>query len=101
MIFKILPDVSVRWRDVWVGSAVTSVLFTLGKFLVGLYIGANAATSAYGAAGSFVVVLMWVYYSALLFYYGAEFTKAYADLYERSRFERDCYVAAAGVSNRR
>jgi membrane protein len=81
MIFKILPDTSVRWNDVWIGATATSILFTLGKFLMGLYIGKSAITSAYGAAGSFVVVLMWVYYSAVLLYYGAEFTKAYADAY--------------------
>lgn len=78
IIYKILPDTSVHWRDVWMGSAVASVLFTLGKFFVGLYIGRSALASTYGAAGSFVVVLVWVYYSALLLYYGAEFTKVYA-----------------------
>jgi len=79
MIYKILPETAIHWRDVWIGAAATSLLFVLGKFLVGLYIGKSAITSAYGAAGSFAVVLIWVYYSSLLLYYGAEFTKAYAD----------------------
>jgi len=79
MIYKILPDTFIRWNDVWIGAAVASLLFTLGKFLVGLYIGKSAITLDYGTAASFVVVLIWVYYSTLLLYYGAEFTKVYAD----------------------
>jgi membrane protein len=67
------------------GAAVTAVLFTTGKFLMGLYLGKGALTSTYGAAGSFAAVLMWVYYSALVLYFGAEFTKAYADRYGSRR----------------
>src|SRR5439155_18882675 len=63
MMYKVLPDVKIAWSDVWVGAAVTAVLFTLGKFLIGLYLGKTSAASAYGAAGSLVVVLLWVYYS--------------------------------------
>lgn len=81
MIFKTLPEVFVPWTDVWIGAAVTAALFTLGKFLMALYIGKGALTSTYGTAGSFVAVLLWVYYSALVLYFGAEFTKAYADRY--------------------
>jgi membrane protein len=78
MIFKVLPDVKIRWRDVWVGAAVTSALFTIGKFLLGWYLGRSTTVSAYGAAGSLVLVLLWVYYSAQIMFFGAEITKAYA-----------------------
>jgi membrane protein len=78
MIYKIMPRAKVGWEDVWVGAAVTSLLFTIGKFLIGLYIGKSGVTSGFGAAGSLVVVLVWVYYSAQIFLMGAEFTWAYA-----------------------
>jgi membrane protein len=78
MIFKILPDATVSWGDVWIGAIVTSLLFSLGKFLIGLYLGKSGVASAYGAAGSLVVILVWVYYSAQLVLYGAEFTAIYA-----------------------
>lgn len=78
LMFKALPDLPVRWRDVWVGAVVTSLLFTIGKFLLALYIGKSRIASPFGAAGSMVVVLVWVYYSAQIFYFGAEFTKIYA-----------------------
>ena len=78
MIYKILPRVRIRWRDVWVGAAATALLFTVGKFLIGLYIGRSSVTSAFGAAGSLAVVLLWVYYSAQVFLLGAEFTWVYA-----------------------
>ena len=77
LIFKLLPDVRVAWRDVWLGAAVTSLLFTGGKFLIGLYIGKSAVASAYGAAGSLVVIVVWVYYSAQILLFGAEFTKVW------------------------
>ena len=64
LIFKLLPDVRIAWRDVWLGAAVTSLLFTVGKFLIGLYLGKSAVASAYGAAGSLVIIVVWVYYSA-------------------------------------
>ena len=77
VIFKLLPDVKVAWRDVWLGAAVTSLLFTAGKFLIGLYLGKSAVASAYGAAGSLVIIVVWVYYSAQILLFGAEFTKVW------------------------
>ena len=77
-IYKWLPRVKIGWRDVWIGAAVTGVLFTAGKFLIGLYIGKSGIVSGFGAAGSLVVVLIWVYYSAQIFLLGAEFTWLYA-----------------------
>src|SRR5690606_8885349 len=78
MIYKFLPNVEIRWRDVWIGALVTSLLFSLGKFLIGLYLGKASVESSYGAAGALVVLLVWVYYSAQIFLLGAEFTKVYA-----------------------
>lgn len=78
MIYKIMPRVSIAWRDVWIGAAVTALLFVIGKFLIGLYIGKTGVASGFGAAGSLVIVLVWVYYSAQIFLLGAEFTWAYA-----------------------
>ena len=78
MIFKMLPDVSLTWRDVTVGAMLTSVLFTIGKFLIGFYLGHATISSTYGAAGSLVTLLVWVYYSAMIFFYGAEITQVYA-----------------------
>ncbi len=78
LIYKIIPRAKVAWADVWIGAAVTSLLFTIGKFLIGLYLGKSSLTSTFGAAGSLVVVLVWVYYSAQIFLMGAEFTWAYA-----------------------
>ena len=79
MIFKVLPDVKIPWRDVWIGAVVTSLLFTVGKFLLGWYLGRSSTVSAYGAAGSLVLVLLWVYYSAQILFFGAEITKVYAN----------------------
>jgi membrane protein len=78
MIYKILPSVHIAWRDVWVGAAVTSLLFWVGKYLIGLYLGRSAVASPFGAAGTLVVVILWVYYSAQIFFLGAEYTRAYA-----------------------
>jgi membrane protein len=78
MIFKLLPDARIEWRDVWLGAAVTALLFTLGKSLIGIYLGRAGITSVYGAAGSLVLVLLWVYYSAQLLFLGAEFTEVYS-----------------------
>jgi membrane protein len=78
MMFKWLPDASVEWRDVWIGAIVTAVLFEVGKFLIGLYIGKQGLESTFGAAASLVVLLIWVYYSAQIVLLGAEFTRAYA-----------------------
>ncbi len=84
MIYKFLPNVSIRWRDVWIGALVTSLLFSLGKFGIGLYLGKASVESSYGAAGALVVLLVWVYYSAQIFLLGAEFTKVFAQ-HEGSR----------------
>jgi membrane protein len=81
MIYKMMPRVGVRWYDVWLGALVTAVLFTAGKFLIGLYLGKTGVASGYGAAGSFIVVLVWVYYSAQIFLLGAEFTWVYAQTF--------------------
>lgn len=81
MIFKVLPDVKIAWRDVWMGALLTAVLFNLGKLLLGLYLGRSSVTSAYGAAGSLVVVLLWVYYSAQILFFGAKFTQIYSSRY--------------------
>ena len=78
LIFKYLPDVRLHWRNVLIGGAVTAVLFTFGKFLLGWYLGRASTTSVYGAAGSLVAMLLWVYYSAQILFFGAEFTRAYA-----------------------
>jgi len=74
LIFRYVPDTKVAWRDLWIGSVVTAFLFTVGKVLIGLYLGKASVGSAYGAAGSFIVVIVWVYYSAMIFLLGAEFT---------------------------
>ncbi|MCO6051894.1 YihY/virulence factor BrkB family protein [Mesorhizobium sp. RP14(2022)] len=77
-IYKVLPDRRLEWRDVRVGAAVTALLFMVGKSLIGFYIGSSAVGSSYGAAGALIVVLLWVYYSSLIFLFGAEFTRAYS-----------------------
>lgn len=77
LIYKVMPDVRLAWKDVWVGALVTAGLFTVGKTLIGLYLGASSMISAYGAAGSVVIILVWVYYSSQILLLGAEFTRAY------------------------
>jgi membrane protein len=79
MMFRWLPDVKIGWGDVWLGAAFTSLLFNLGKSLIGIYLGRSSVGSAYGASGSLVVLLIWVYYSAQIFFFGAELTRVYAD----------------------
>lgn len=78
MVYKYLPDAKITWRNVWIGAAVTAALFILGKYVIGLYFGQRALGSAFGAAGSFAVLLIWIYYSALICFFGAEFTQVYA-----------------------
>jgi membrane protein len=78
LIYKILPKVTLQWRDVWIGATITAFLFSIGKFLLGLYLGRSGVASAYGAAGSFVIILLWIYYSAQIVLFGAEFTQVYA-----------------------
>jgi membrane protein len=87
LIFKFVPAVTVPWRDVVVGSIGTAFLFTIGKFLLGLYLGKASITSTYGAAGSVVALIVWVYYSAQIFFFGAEFTRVYSDA--RTKRERE------------
>ena len=97
LIYKFLPRVEIAWRDVWIGAAVTAILFAVGKFLIGLYIGRSGVASGFGAAGSFVVLLVWVYYSTQIFLLGAEFTWVYA--HERgSRRGKERPGAAAPAS---
>ncbi|MEK6481630.1 YihY/virulence factor BrkB family protein [Catalinimonas sp. 4WD22] len=78
LVFKLLPDARIRWKDVWVGSIVTTILFVIGKNLIGIYLSTSSFSSTYGAAGSLVIILLWIYYSAVIFLIGAEFTKAYS-----------------------
>ena len=88
LILRYVPDVRLRWRDVWQGALATAVLFLIGKALLALYLGTTAVASAYGAAGSLIVVILWVYYSAMIFYFGAEFTRVRAGArdYDTGRF---------------
>jgi membrane protein len=79
LIFRFVPEARVRWRHVWLGALVTAMFFTIGKTLIGLYLGKSSIGSSYGAAGSVIVVIVWVYYSAQIFFFGAEFTHAYAE----------------------
>ena len=79
MVYKLMPSVPIRWRDVWVGALVTAFLFTLGKYLIGLYIGKAGVASGFGAAGSLIVIIVWVYYSTQIFLLGAEFTHVFAE----------------------
>ena len=81
LIFKYLPDAKIQWKSVWVGAFLTSFLFSISKFLLGLYFGAAEPGSTYGAAGSIILVLLWVSYSCLIFFYGAEFTKVFSIRY--------------------
>ena len=77
-IFRILPDAKIEWRDVWLGSVVTSFLFSVGKYVIGLYLGHTSLTSSFGSAGSLVLVILWVYYASLILLFGAEFTRVYS-----------------------
>jgi membrane protein len=98
LIYKIIPRVRIRWRDVWLGASVTAALFALGKVLIGLYLGRSAVSSAFGAAGSLVAMMVWVYYSAQVFLLGAEFTRLAAAAKERTQddFQRLGRAAAPG-----
>ncbi len=93
MIFKFLPDVHIKWRYVWVGSLVTSILFIIGKFLIGIYLGTSTLSSKYGAFGSLIILLIWIYYSAQILFLGAEFTQVYANKFgegikPKSKFDK-------------
>ena len=80
LVFKVLPDANVKWRDVWVGAFVTTILFSIGKFLIGFYLGNSSFSSAYGAAGSLVIILVWIYYSTIIVLFGAELTSVYTEV---------------------
>ena len=94
LIFKFLPDANVAWKDVWTGAFVTAVLFSIGKTLIGLYLGSSAVASSFGAAGSLVLLLLWIYYSAQILFFGAEFTQVYANKFG-SRIVPEGQVATA------
>jgi membrane protein len=81
VIYKFVPAVRIAWSDIWIGAATAALLFSLGKFLIGFYLGHSTVTSIYGAAGSLVTLLLWVYYSSLMFFFGAELTQVYATRY--------------------
>ena len=91
MIFKFLPDVKIQWRDVWIGAIMTAILFGIGKWVLGLYLGSGAAGSAYGAASSLITLLLWVYYSSQILLFGGEFTQVYAQRAGRA-FEPSDYA---------
>jgi membrane protein len=91
IIFRVLPDAIIKWKDVLTGAMTTAILFMLGKFAITFYLGKSDIGSTYGAAGSLVVLLLWIYYSAIILYFGAEFTKAYACNYG-SRIQPDQYA---------
>lgn len=91
LIFKILPDAETRWRDVWIGAAMTAILFAVGKWLLGLYLTSGTAASAYGAASSLITLLLWVYYSSQILLFGAEFTQVYANQFG-TRIKPDKYA---------
>jgi uncharacterized BrkB/YihY/UPF0761 family membrane protein len=80
MIYKVLPDTSLAWRDVVAGAIATAILFDIGKFLISLYLGSSSVASSFGAAGAFALLLLWIYYSSQIFLIGAEFTRAWADI---------------------
>jgi len=96
LMFKYLPDVKIAWKDVWLGGALTALLFVVGKFALGFYLGRSSVSSAYGAAGSLVIVLLWVYYSAQILFLGAEFTQVYADRFGKKLEPADNAMWAPG-----
>jgi membrane protein len=98
MIFKFLPDAKIAWRDVWTGAFVTAGLFTVGKFALGLYLATSSVGSSYGASGSLVVLLLWVYYSSLILFFGAELTKVYANRFGSCVTPADNAVAVQKAS---
>jgi membrane protein len=89
VIYRVLPDITIHLRDVWVGAAFTALLFTIGKMALGIYLGTASVGSAFGAAGSLVLLLVWIYYSAQIFLFGAEFTQVYANRYGPNRVSRE------------
>ena len=83
LVYKVLPDVEMSWKDVWVGAALTAVLFEVGRFLLGFYLGRGSVGSPYGAAGSLVLILLWIYYASVIFFFGAELTQTWAIFHGR------------------
>lgn len=81
LMFKVLPDAKIKWKDVFIGGCITSLFFTLGKLAIGYYLGKSSIATVYGAAGSIMIIMIWIYYSSIILYLGAEFTKVYAKLY--------------------
>lgn len=96
LLYKVVPDVRIEWQDVWIGAGVTSLLFSVGKFLIGLYLGKASVGSAYGAAGSLVVFLVWVYYSAQIFFLGAQFAHIFAERHGSRAQARAEHAAIVG-----
>jgi membrane protein len=90
VIYKVLPNAPLSWRDVWIGAAFTAGLFSLGKYAIGLYVGNSGVASSFGAAGSLIALLLWVYYSAQIFFLGAEFTRQYALEFGSLQHETQC-----------
>ncbi|HQY53203.1 MAG TPA: YihY/virulence factor BrkB family protein [Ignavibacteria bacterium] len=88
-MFKYLPDVIISWRYVWIGAVITSILFSVGKYLIGLYLGNSSYSSTYGAAASFIIIFIWIYYSGIILFLGAEFTHVYRSRYSNSKIEPD------------
>ncbi len=97
VIFKVLPDAKIKWKDVMAGAIATAILFMLGKFAISFYISKSSVGSTYGAAGSLVVLLVWIYYSSIILYFGAEFTKAYAMKYGSDIMPNEYTVVAQKV----
>lgn len=95
-LYRVLPDLKIAWRDVWVGAAFTALLFSIGRLLISLYLGLSSGTSVFGAAASLVVLLIWIYYSAQIFFFGAEFTQVYART-RGSRREEELLLDAPGA----
>jgi membrane protein len=94
LIFRMVPDTRITWKDVWLGALISSVLFVVGKFVLGFYFGRSAIASSYGAAGSLIIVLVWVYYSAQILFFGAEFTRVYALRFGSHRGDEEAVKAA-------
>jgi len=102
LIYKMIPRVQVSWHDVWIGAGVTAVLFTLGKVLIGLYLGKSDVTSSFGTAGSLVIVMVWVYYASQIFLFGAELTRVYAETHGSRREQtKDRRVTPSKTGRRR
>lgn len=95
LVFKILPDVKIRWQDIWVGALITTFLFVAGKFLIGIYLGNSDLATTYGAAGSFVIILFWVYYSSIIVLFGAQCTQVFAKLFGK-QLEPSRYAVRVG-----